>query len=170
MSGERGGQGIWPSLPSHITRAFLHSHHFTNNWLRNVKMTAYAICWRPKKTFQRFTVICRKPHVASSICLRATIFQNPEGTLWTHCIKKMYGLNNIKSVFFSSLFNLSFITISNNVNLLQNLSRGSFTMLKWWNVAVLSGGCWSVQAAVYNALFKQQCTMLCSSSSVRCSV
>jgi hypothetical protein len=23
--------------------------------------------------------------VASSICLRATIFQNPEGTLWTHC-------------------------------------------------------------------------------------
>jgi hypothetical protein len=24
--------------------------------------------------------------VASSICLRATIFQNPEGTLWTHCI------------------------------------------------------------------------------------
>jgi hypothetical protein len=28
----------------------------------------------------------RKPHVASSICLRATIFQNPEWTLWTHCI------------------------------------------------------------------------------------
>jgi hypothetical protein len=39
-----------------------------------------------KKNFQSFTVICRKPHVASSICLRATIFQNPEGTLWTHCI------------------------------------------------------------------------------------
>jgi hypothetical protein len=38
-----------------------------------------------KKNFQSFTVICRKPHVASSICLRATIFQNPEGTLWTHC-------------------------------------------------------------------------------------
>jgi hypothetical protein len=37
------------------------------------------------KNFQSFTVICRKPHVASSICLRATIFQNPEGTLWTHC-------------------------------------------------------------------------------------
>jgi hypothetical protein len=35
-----------------------------------------------KKNFQTFTVICRKPHVASSICLRATIFQNPEGTLW----------------------------------------------------------------------------------------
>jgi hypothetical protein len=29
---------------------------------------------------------CRKPHVASSICLRATIFQNPEWALWTHCI------------------------------------------------------------------------------------
>jgi hypothetical protein len=26
-----------------------------------------------------------KPHVASSICLRATIFQNPKWTLWTHC-------------------------------------------------------------------------------------
>jgi hypothetical protein len=38
-----------------------------------------------KKNFQSFTVICRKPHVASSIYLRATIFQNPEGTLWTHC-------------------------------------------------------------------------------------
>jgi hypothetical protein len=38
-----------------------------------------------KKNFQSFTVICRKPHVASSICLRATFFQNPEGTLWTHC-------------------------------------------------------------------------------------
>ena len=37
------------------------------------------------KNFQGFTVICRKPHVASSICLRPTIFQNPEGTLWTHC-------------------------------------------------------------------------------------
>jgi hypothetical protein len=29
----------------------------------------------------------RKPHVASSICLCATIFQNPEWTLWTHCIQ-----------------------------------------------------------------------------------
>jgi hypothetical protein len=28
-------------------------------------------------------------HVASSICLRATIFQNPEGTLWTHCMYKI---------------------------------------------------------------------------------
>jgi hypothetical protein len=27
----------------------------------------------------------RKPHVTSSICLRATIFQNPEWTLWTYC-------------------------------------------------------------------------------------
>jgi hypothetical protein len=36
-----------------------------------------------KKNFQSFTVICRKPNVASSICLRDTIFQNPEGTLWT---------------------------------------------------------------------------------------
>jgi hypothetical protein len=34
-----------------------------------------------KRNFQCFAVICRKPHVASSICLRATIFQNPEWTL-----------------------------------------------------------------------------------------
>jgi hypothetical protein len=40
---------------------------------------------RSVKNFQSFTVICRKPHMASSICLRATIFQIPEGTLWTHC-------------------------------------------------------------------------------------
>jgi hypothetical protein len=39
-----------------------------------------------KENFQSFAVICRKPHVASSICLRARIFQNPEWTLWTHCI------------------------------------------------------------------------------------
>jgi hypothetical protein len=39
-----------------------------------------------KKNFQSFAVICRKPHVASSICLRATIFQNPEWTLWTLCL------------------------------------------------------------------------------------
>jgi hypothetical protein len=38
-----------------------------------------------KRNFKSFAVICRKPHVASSICLRATIFQNPEWTLWTHC-------------------------------------------------------------------------------------
>jgi hypothetical protein len=31
---------------------------------------------------------CRKPHMASSICLRATIFHNPEWTLCTHCISK----------------------------------------------------------------------------------
>jgi hypothetical protein len=40
----------------------------------------------PKKNFQSFAVMCRKPHVASSICLRTTIFQNPEWTLWTHYI------------------------------------------------------------------------------------
>jgi hypothetical protein len=41
---------------------------------------------KKEKNFQSFTMICRKPHMASSICLRATIFQNHEGTLWTHCI------------------------------------------------------------------------------------
>jgi hypothetical protein len=33
-------------------------------------------------------MICQKPHVDSSICLRATIFQKPEGTLWTHYTHK----------------------------------------------------------------------------------
>jgi hypothetical protein len=37
-------------------------------------------------------MLCRKPHVASSICLRATIFQNPEGTLSTHCVIWRVGL------------------------------------------------------------------------------
>jgi hypothetical protein len=35
--------------------------------------------------------------IASSICLRATIFQNPEGTLWIHCIFRIWwSLWNIK--------------------------------------------------------------------------
>jgi hypothetical protein len=38
------------------------------------------------ENFQSFTMICRQPFVASLICLRATIFQNPEGTLWSHFI------------------------------------------------------------------------------------
>jgi hypothetical protein len=37
-------------------------------------------------------MICHKPHMASLICLRATIFQNPEGILWTHCIGLQYRL------------------------------------------------------------------------------
>jgi hypothetical protein len=36
-------------------------------------------------------MICRKPHVAGSICLRANIFQNPEGILWTHCTLSVGG-------------------------------------------------------------------------------
>jgi hypothetical protein len=37
-------------------------------------------------------MICPKPHVASSICLRATIFQNPEGTLRTHCTLNLWDI------------------------------------------------------------------------------
>jgi hypothetical protein len=50
------------------------------------KMSAYANLLAAKR-FQSFTMICRKPHMARSICFRATIFQNPEGTLWSHCIQ-----------------------------------------------------------------------------------
>jgi hypothetical protein len=42
-----------------------------------------------KNNFQSFTIICRKPHAASTIFLRVTIFQNPEGTLWTYCIRNI---------------------------------------------------------------------------------
>jgi hypothetical protein len=35
------------------------------------------------KNFQSFAVICRKPNAASSIRVRAKIFQNPEWILWT---------------------------------------------------------------------------------------
>jgi hypothetical protein len=57
--------------------------------------------WDEQKNFQSFVVICRKPHVASSICLRATIFQNPEWTLWTHCmfVSWYWNLNKIKKNF-----------------------------------------------------------------------
>jgi hypothetical protein len=52
-----------------------------------------------RKNFQIFTMICRNPDVASSICLRATIFQNSEGTLWTHCkIVHYYPLLSVKSI------------------------------------------------------------------------
>jgi hypothetical protein len=40
----------------------------------------------PAKSTRRELLLPR--HVASSICLRATIFQNPGWTLWTHCILK----------------------------------------------------------------------------------
>ncbi|PNF37690.1 hypothetical protein B7P43_G11716, partial [Cryptotermes secundus] len=33
---------------------------------------------------EMFTMICRKPHVASSVSSRNTIFQNPDATSWTY--------------------------------------------------------------------------------------
>jgi hypothetical protein len=93
MSGERGGQGIavislsmgdWFCLKKHPTQRAHSCISPFHKRLRNVKMAAYAICWQ-QKNFQSFTMICRKPHMASSICLHATSFQNPVGTLWTHC-------------------------------------------------------------------------------------
>jgi hypothetical protein len=63
-------------------------------------MAAYATIGKIKN-FQSFTMIYRKPHMASSICLRATIFKQPEGTLWTHCIlffRRGYLVGVIQSV------------------------------------------------------------------------
>jgi hypothetical protein len=36
-----------------------------------------------------YSHVQRKPHVVSSVCLRVTISQNPEWTLWTHCTLTM---------------------------------------------------------------------------------
>jgi hypothetical protein len=47
---QSSGWLILSQKPSHTKRAFLHSRHFTNNWLRNVKMAAYSICRRQEKT------------------------------------------------------------------------------------------------------------------------
>jgi hypothetical protein len=41
----------------------------------------HLLALKELQDFKSFTMICRKPNVASSICLRATIFQIPEGTL-----------------------------------------------------------------------------------------
>jgi hypothetical protein len=41
----------------------------------------YSVSTKSLRGFEKD--VARKPHVASSICLRAIIFQNPEGTLWT---------------------------------------------------------------------------------------
>jgi hypothetical protein len=88
MSGERGGQGIGPSLPIHRP-----AHSPFHKQLTEKRKDGHLFhLLTAKKTFQSFTVICLKPHVASSICLRATIFQNPEGTLWTHCTSRALSL------------------------------------------------------------------------------
>jgi hypothetical protein len=79
--------GDWFCLkkPSHTKRAFLHSRHFTNNWLRNVKTATYSICLRQKK-LPEFR--CNLPQTAA-ICLRATIFQTPSG-LCGHTVYTVY--------------------------------------------------------------------------------
>jgi hypothetical protein len=82
MSGERGGQGIGPSLPIHLP-AYSPFHKQLAEKRKDGRLCHLLAA---KKNFLSFTVIYRKPHVASSICLRATIFKKPEGTLWTHCM------------------------------------------------------------------------------------
>jgi hypothetical protein len=77
------------------------SGHAPQNMARARISSGRSLCYqgsphrgllRSVKNFQSFTVICRKPHMASSICLRTTILQNPEGTLWTHCTKLLIGV------------------------------------------------------------------------------
>jgi hypothetical protein len=81
----------WPEDPYQECDLGYSSGHAPQNMARAGRSPCYQgsphrRLLRSVKNFQSFSVICRKPHVASSICLRATIFQNPEGSLWTFCI------------------------------------------------------------------------------------
>jgi hypothetical protein len=85
----------WPEDPYQECDLGYSSGHASQNMARAGISSGSSPCYqgsphrgllRSVKNFQSFTVIFRKLHVASSICLRATIFQNPEGTLWTRCI------------------------------------------------------------------------------------
>jgi hypothetical protein len=99
MSGDCGGQGIgtmcgnlaesgWLILSQkaipHNARVLAQSLFYKQLTEKRKDGRLYHLwaAWN----FQSFTVICRKPHMASSNFLGATIFQNPEGTLWPHCI------------------------------------------------------------------------------------
>jgi hypothetical protein len=80
MSGERGGQGIGPSLPIHLPGNVLSRNApFHKQLTEKRKDGRLCHMLAAKENFQSFSMICRKPHVASSICLRATIFQTPKG-------------------------------------------------------------------------------------------
>jgi hypothetical protein len=68
----------WP-----VTGISLLSFYFTYKSVEKCKDGRLCHPSAAKENFQ----ICHKLHVASSTCLCATIFQNPEGILWTHCIK-----------------------------------------------------------------------------------
>jgi hypothetical protein len=76
---------ILPQKPSYTTRAFLHSRHFTNNWLRNVT-TAYASCWQQKKS-SRVSLWSAANHMwlAQFVCA-PQFFKTPKGlcghTVW----------------------------------------------------------------------------------------
>jgi hypothetical protein len=99
MSGERGGQGIGPSLPiqlpENVLRVFLSQKAIPHNarvpaqspfhkqLTEKRKYGRMCHMLAAMKNSQSFSMICRKPHMASSICLRAIIFQNSAGTLWT---------------------------------------------------------------------------------------
>ncbi|PNF42443.1 hypothetical protein B7P43_G09591, partial [Cryptotermes secundus] len=92
ISGERGGQGIGPSLPIHLPGNVMsrNADVFLWGYVKSSVFRTPVNGLHDLKTRIRsaisFTMICSKPRVASSICLRATIFQNADGTLWTHCI------------------------------------------------------------------------------------
>jgi hypothetical protein len=71
----------------HVVRLLLEKKKWSNNLVMyyTTPHVHFRTIASEKKNFRSFNIICRKPHMASSICLRGTILQNPEGTLWTHC-------------------------------------------------------------------------------------
>jgi hypothetical protein len=86
--------GIMCAYGAPKTHMLLGSRHAPQNMPRDRILFGCYPCYqrsphrgllRSVKNAQSFAVICCKPHVASSICLSAPIFQNPEWTLWTHC-------------------------------------------------------------------------------------
>jgi hypothetical protein len=59
-------------------------HHRWRQKGAQCKLT-YISTWQTRQLYKYSVSTKSLRHVASSICLRSTIFQNPEGILWTHC-------------------------------------------------------------------------------------
>jgi hypothetical protein len=94
MSGEREGQDVGSSLPIHLSGNVRRYNErgpaqspFHKQLTEKRKDGRFCHLLAAKRKLPEFTIICRKPHMASSICLRAISFQTPEGTLWTHVNK-----------------------------------------------------------------------------------
>jgi hypothetical protein len=73
--------GDWFCLkkPSHTKSAFLHSRHFTNNWLRRCKDGHLFHLPASKKNFQSFAVICPNHMWLAQFVCAPQFFKTPSG-------------------------------------------------------------------------------------------